>query len=119
MTFCIGCGHQIPETSLSCSQCGTVNPRAVAQHNMAAMAGADTLWQPVLALVCALLSALSLFSAAPWTPDEVIGTCLFAAVAMLLGGDALTSQKRGHDLSIAAIMLGFISLLGIFGAMAA
>ncbi|WP_027994817.1 hypothetical protein [Simplicispira psychrophila] len=118
MTFCIGCGHQIHETSFSCSQCGAVNQRAVAQHTVA-MAAAGTLWLPVLALVCGLLSTLSLFSAAPWTPDQAVGVCLFAAVALLLGGAALARQKRGHDLSIAAVVLGLISLLGALGALTA
>ena len=118
MTFCIGCGHQIHETAISCPQCGAVNQAGVAAQRRAATASDGTLWLPVPALVCGLLAALTLFSPDPWTQDEALGVCLFAAIAIVLGGVGLARQKRGHGMSIAGIALGAIGLLGALGAMA-
>lgn len=125
MSFCTGCGHQIHETALACTQCGAVQHAGVLlqqqhrhHHNDNNNTASGTLWLPVPALVCGVVSALSLLNPDPWTQDEVAGVCLFATVAIVLGSVGLARQKRGHGLSIAAVVLGALGLLGALGALA-
>lgn len=112
MTFCSGCGHQIHETATACPQCGAVQPTAKREITPAAQ---GTLWFPVLALVCGLIPMLSIGAAKQWTHDEVLGACMFAIAAMVLGGIGLARQKRGRGMSIAGMVLGVLGLLAAIG----
>ena len=85
----------------------------------AAAAAPPSLWLPGWAVLSGLLSTLGLFHLEAWTPDQALGVCLFAALAIVLGASALARQRRGHDLAIAALVLGAISLLGALSALAA
>ena len=115
MSYCTGCGHQIHETAPACPQCGAVQRAAKAQ---AADKAQGTLWLPVPALICGLIPALSLFAPQPWTNDEVLGVFMFAIVALVLAGVGLARQQLGRGMSIAALVLGVIGLLGAIGSQA-
>ena len=121
MTFCLACGDQIPAPALCCPQCGALVAQVCAPRPAAAAtaAAAPSLWLPGWAVLCGLLSTLGLFHLEAWTPDQALGVCLFAALAIVLGSAALARQRRGHDLAIAALVLGAISLLGALSALAA
>lgn len=58
---------------------------------------------------------LSIGAAQHWTHDEVLGACVFAIAAMVLGGIGLARQKRGRGMSIAGLVLGVLGLLAAIG----
>jgi hypothetical protein len=117
MTYCTGCGHQIHETAPTCPHCGAVQQLAKATLQ-AAEQSQGTLWLPVPALICGLLPVLSMLSPSDWTEDEAMGSAIFAITALVLAGIGLARQQRGRGMSIAALILGVIGLLGALESLA-
>ena len=114
MTYCTGCGHQIHETAPACPQCGAVQPAA----KLTVQAGKKaqgTLWLPVPALVCGLIPVLALSDPHGSTHEQVLGMVMFAVAAIALAGVGLARQERGRGMSIVALVLGVIGLLGAIG----
>lgn len=114
MSYCQACGHHIHETATACPQCGAVQPRAT-RLAPATARPAGTLWLPVPALICALVPLLAMMTPEPWSRDELVGAGVFITTAFVLGGISLARQERGRGMSIAALALGGISLLGAIG----
>lgn len=117
MSYCTGCGHQIHETAPTCPQCGAVQ-RATKSASLAAQQAQGTLWLPVPALVCGLIPVLALFDPHRPTHEQVLGMVMFAVVALVLAGIGLARQPCGRGMSIAALVLGVIGLLGAIGSQA-
>lgn len=114
MTYCTGCGHQIHETAPTCPHCGAVQQLAKATLQAAEQAQ-GTLWLPVPALICGLMTVLALFEPSEWTGEEVKAMVIMAVITFVLAGMSLTQQQRGRGMSIAALVLGVIGLLGALG----
>lgn len=114
MTYCTSCGHQIHETAPACPQCGAVQQSAKSISRAAEQAQ-GTLWLPVPALICGLIPVISLFDPNDWTKEQITGAVIFAIAALVLAGTGLARQQRGRGLSIAALVLGVIGLLGAIG----
>lgn len=72
-----------------------------------AAARLDSLWLPVAALVCGLLSAAAVFGPTHWATTSALTT---AAVA--LGCMAVARQERGQGLAMAGVALGAAGLMG-------
>lgn len=118
MNFCSGCGHQIHETTISCTQCGTVHQAAVARYH-AAVASASSAWVPVLALVCGLMATAAWLRPAALSADEAMGVCLFAAVASVLGVSGWAQYQRWRGMLAAGVALGAMGFLRVLSAMVA
>lgn len=114
MTYCTRCGHQIHQTAPACPQCGAIQPAARAALQAAEQAQ-GTLWLPVPALICGLIPVVSLFDPSDWTDEQVLGGVMFAIAALVLSGVGLARQQRGRGMSIAALVLGVVGLLGAIG----
>ena len=116
MSYCRGCGHQIHETAISCPQCGALQ----AQHNThSQQVSADgSLWLPVPAVIGGLIPGLGLLAHEEPYKDQVLGTFLCAATAIVFGSTSLARQKRGKGMAIAGVVLGGIGLLAAIGLLA-
>lgn len=110
MNYCTGCGQQIHETAPTCPHCGAVQLTAKSTTQ-----AEGTLWLPVPALICSLMTILSLADPNEWTRDEVVGLGIFSVIGLVLAGIGLARQERGRAMSIAALVLGVIGLMGIIG----
>jgi len=97
MVFCRGCGKSIHETAVSCPHCGAL------QQGPASAPSEGTLWLPVPALLLGLVAFLALFDETDWDTDTYVGVFMFIVVALILGGVALATQKRGTGMAIAGV----------------
>lgn len=115
-TQCAFCKEDIVHGAIKCKHCGS--NLTDLKSNFVQEVGQPTdgtLWLPVPSLILSLLAFLTLFDDSEWDRDTILGVAMFAVVGLVLGIVGANQQSLGKGMSIAAIVLSSLTLIGLVG----